>query len=416
MFHKNAHDGVQNGTSRRLLDRVRLLSRSAAAALFLCVAAQAASAAPTVFGARIGEHPDKTRFVLDLSEEVAFKLFVLADPYRLVIDLPTVDWALGGGVLPGGGLIRSLRFGNFDPTTSRLVLDLDGPAKVKESFFLPPGGGSEPYRLVIDLVPASAEEFAKEAQRTAPAPAAAAAPLPTLKPEAPPGKRLIVIDPGHGGIDPGAIGTNGTYEKQITLAAARELEAALEATGRYEVVLTRDSDLFVPLRDRVEIGRRAGGELFISLHADSHDRASVRGASVYTLSETASDKEAAELAQRENKSDVIAGLDLSDRYDDDVAAILITLTQRETMNCSATFASLLVPELGKTIRLLNHTHRSAGFRVLKAPDMPSVLVEMGYLSNPKDEAMLRSKDGRAPLVEGIVETVDRFFAKKRCWT
>lgn len=396
--------------------RIGRAALAAFALLLVFAATTAARAEPTVFGARIGEHGKTTRFVLDVSEKTAFSLFSLDDPYRVVIDLPAVNWAIGGGAAPGGGLIKRFRFGSFSPTTSRMVLDLAGPATVESSFVLPPSGEAQHYRLVIDLVPVSAEEFARQAALSAPPPPAAATPVPTLKPEAPEGKRIVVVDAGHGGVDPGAIGHNGTYEKLVTLAAAKELKSALEATGRYVVVLTRERDIFVSLRDRVEIGRHAGAELFISLHADSHDSTRLRGASVYTLSEKASDKEAAELAARENKSDIIAGLDLSDQYDDDVAAILITLTQRETMNCSATFATLLVPELGKKLNLLNHSHRSAGFRVLKAPDMPSILIEMGYLSNVKDEAMLRSPAGRAPLVEGIVEAVDRFFAKKHCWT
>jgi len=375
-----------------------------------------AAAQPTVLEARIGVEPHQTRFVLELSEAVDFKLFSLDNPPRIVLDLPPVEWAIGEGASPGDGLIKRFRFGRFDPTTSRLVLDLSAPAAVVNSFLIPSGEGVARPRLVLDLAPVGAEEYGRIVAATPPAAPEPAVPVPAPKPEIHANKRLVVIDPGHGGVDPGAVGRDGAYEKIITLAAARELKVALEASGRYAVVLTRESDIFLPLRERVEIGRRTQAELFISLHADSHDSDDLRGVSVYTLSERASDEEAAQLAQRENRSDVIAGLDLTADYDDEVAAILVTLAQRETMNCSATFATLLVPELGKKVTLLNKPHRSAGFRVLKAPDMPSILVEMGYLSNPTDEAMLRSKEGRGPLIEGIVAAVDRFFAKKQCWT
>ncbi|KIM00767.1 N-acetylmuramoyl-L-alanine amidase [Paramagnetospirillum magnetotacticum MS-1] len=222
------------------------------------------------------------------------------------------------------------------------------------------------------------------------------------------GVPVIVIDPGHGGVDPGATGVSGTYEKHITLAMARELKAMLEHNGRYRVHLTRDRDVFIRLRERIAIARAQGADLFISLHADAVQSPQIRGLSVYTLSRNASDAEAQALAEKENKADLIAGIDLT-HESADVANILIDLAQRETMNRSAGFATELVDEVGQEMDLLGNTHRFAGFAVLKAPDVPAVLVEMGYLSNESEEKMLRQPQYRARLAKSIAKAVERFF-------
>ncbi|MCR6631721.1 MAG: N-acetylmuramoyl-L-alanine amidase [Magnetospirillum sp.] len=222
------------------------------------------------------------------------------------------------------------------------------------------------------------------------------------------GKPVVVIDPGHGGVDPGAIGVSGIYEKYITLAVARELKAALEKNGRYKVYLTRDRDIFIRLRDRIAIARQYNADLFISLHADSVANPQLKGLSVYTLSQNASDSEAQALADKENKADLIAGIDLS-HESADVANILIDLAQRETMNRSAGFAGGVVDEVGREANLLGNTHRFAGFAVLKAPDVPSVLIEMGYLSNEAEERNLRQPEHRVKLAKSISRAVDRFF-------
>ncbi|MCW8863187.1 MAG: N-acetylmuramoyl-L-alanine amidase, partial [Rhodospirillales bacterium] len=225
-----------------------------------------------------------------------------------------------------------------------------------------------------------------------------------------PARRVIVIDPGHGGVDPGAIGVSGIYEKNITLSVAREIKKSLESTGRYKVVLTRDRDIFIRLRDRFEIARKAGADLFLSIHADTIRDRNIRGASVYTLSEKASDKEAAALAEQENKADLIAGVDLS--HEDPVLAnILIDLTQRETMNQSSHLAEMLVDEMGKSVRLLRNAHRFAGFAVLKAPDVPSVLIELGFLSNRHDERLLRDSRHRVRVAGAIGRSIDQFFTR-----
>ncbi|HSV28634.1 MAG TPA: N-acetylmuramoyl-L-alanine amidase [Candidatus Omnitrophota bacterium] len=222
------------------------------------------------------------------------------------------------------------------------------------------------------------------------------------------GRPVIVLDPGHGGVDPGAIGVSGVYEKFITLAAARELKEQLERSGRYKVHLTRDRDIFIRLRDRVALARQYNADLFISLHADAVQNPQIKGLSVYTLSQNASDAEAAALADKENKVDLIAGIDLS-HESADVANILIDLAQRETLNRSAGFAGGIVDELGREITLLNNTHRFAGFAVLKAPDVPAVLIELGYLSNEYEERNLRQPVYREKIAKSISRAIDGFF-------
>jgi N-acetylmuramoyl-L-alanine amidase len=239
-------------------------------------------------------------------------------------------------------------------------------------------------------------------------------PIPPPVPKAKPRgdiRHVVAVDAGHGGVDPGTIGTSGIYEKVITLAMARELKSRMEATGRYRVVLTRDRDIFLPLRERVAIARAHGAELFISLHADSNPNPKTRGGSIYTLSEVASDKEAELLAAKENKADLIAGMDLS-HESPEVTSILLDLAQRETMNYSATVAAMMVKELSKSVQLLGKSHRFAGFAVLKAPDVPSVLFELGYLSNRSEEKLLKQSDYRRKLADAVTRAIDRFFKQR----
>jgi len=224
------------------------------------------------------------------------------------------------------------------------------------------------------------------------------------------GKHVVVIDPGHGGVDPGASSVGGIFEKELTLVAAKELKRQLDASGRYQVVLTRDRDIFLPLRERVQIARAAHAELFISLHADSIVGSSITGSTVYTLSAKASDAEAAALAADENKADAIAGANLGD-YPDEVADILIDLAQRETKNDSAKYAHDLVDQLDKNGRTVEHGIRSGGFAVLKAPDFPSFLLEMGYLSNAKEERELRDPAYRTRLMSSVRRAIDLYFAE-----
>jgi N-acetylmuramoyl-L-alanine amidase len=386
-----------------------------AAGLVSAAPASIAETAAEVTEARAWKHPTYTRLVLEMSAAVDFSIFTLVAPDRLVVDFPELDFRLPPTPLGGRpvGAIKTMRYGLFEPGTSRLVLDLAQPARVKRSFLIPPAEGM-PHRFVLDLEETDAAAFARAARTTAPAavPAPASEPPAATVPRRADGKHVVVVDAGHGGVDPGAISAAGHYEKHIALAAARELAARLEATGRYHVVMTRDRDIFLRLRDRVAIARRAGAELFLSLHADSIADASVRGSHVYSLSKTASDAEAAALAASENKSDVIAGLDLAE-YTPEVHSILLDLSQRETNNSSAEMANRLVDEFKHTNgHALNRLHRQAGFAVLKAPDVPSVLIELGFLSNRDDEALLATAEGRARIIEAIVHAVDRHFAPR----
>ena len=368
----------------------------------------------SVTGVRIGAYQTKTRFVLDLSKRFTFQVFALADPYRIVVDLPEVDWKLDPRAKIRSGLVTGFRYGLFAPGKSRMVIDTGTPVKVSKAFLLEPNGRFG-YRLVLDFKKVSREAFLRDVRRLPPAPKVRPRP-PTARPERRQSRGLpvIAIDPGHGGVDPGAIGASGLREKKITLALARELRRQLLASGRYRVVMTRDRDVFRRLRSRIAIAQRAGARLFISLHADSMENRRIRGASVYTLSETASDKEAAALARKENKADLIAGLDLSDQSPV-VAKILIDLRQRLTKNQSAIFASGLVRELGKTVRMLRNTHRFAGFAVLKAPEIPSVLVELGYLSNATDERLMRHRRHRSRVATAIVRAVNGFFTRQQAY-
>jgi N-acetylmuramoyl-L-alanine amidase len=221
---------------------------------------------------------------------------------------------------------------------------------------------------------------------------------------------LVMLDPGHGGIDPGCIGARGTYEKDIVLSTAHELARQLGASGRFRVALTRTDDEFVALPERVARAREANADLFLSIHADALPEERMRGASVFTLSEQASDKEAAALAARENQSDeLVGGVDLS-RHTPEVSDILLDLTRRETNNESIKLARDLVNELGQRVRLLNNTHRSAGFAVLKAPDIPSALVEIGCLSNREEETLLQAGAYQRRIALGLVQSVTDFFA------
>lgn len=387
-------------------------------ATMLAAPAQPAHAnAPSVTDVRLGKSGETTRFVLELSGKVEAKAFTLADPHRLIIDLPALDWELASDFVPSGrGLVGSFRYGLFRPGNARVVIDLAGPAAVSRSFVLPPDAATgRNWRIVFDLVATSDAAFRQNAGWPDARPSApvASAPQPDMPARQPVSnaRKVIVIDAGHGGVDPGAIGGRGTREKNVTLAFAKTLGDALRASGKYEVHLTRDTDIFIELRERVAIARRHNADLFISVHADSIERRDVRGASVYTLSETASDAEAARLARKENEADVIAGVDLGGEVDE-VRNILIDLAQRETKNLSVRFAQTLIPKIAEVTPVLRNTHRFAGFRVLKAPDVPSVLIEMGFLTNSDDEVSLTSGTWRQKTAKALARGIDAYFAER----
>lgn len=381
-----------------------------AAVVLLSCFAFAAAAGPTVHSVRTGVHADKTRLVIETSERVEPNVFLLANPPRLVVDIVDATMREDDEEQVARGLIRNVRVGRVALDRIRVVADLAKPVRF-ERLFLPPGNGKA-HRLVVDMRPGAMARADVRAALTR-MDKLRRPPVPMHRDEVMAARNrdrpVIVIDPGHGGIDPGAIGRGGTYEKRVTLAFARELRDLLQAGGRYKVALTRTRDVFVPLRKRVAMARRWNADLFISIHADSIENRRVRGGGVYTLSDKASDKEAAALAARENRSDVLAGVELGN-VDEDVAYILIDFAQNQTLNQSVRFAKLVVPELNREMRLRKRAHRFAGFRVLKAPDVPSVLVELGYLSNRKDERVLTSSRDRKRLASALVRAVRHYFA------
>jgi N-acetylmuramoyl-L-alanine amidase len=387
----------------------------------------AAWAQATVRDIRIAPHEDSVRVVIELSRKVAFQYLTLEDPPRLAIDLPEVAWLVpeSEGLRQVG--INGYRFGRYRPGVSRLVVDIAQPFAVRRVFELP--GASTGHRIVFDLAiggqvqdpqltlagtnpdtdPAGAVNGAPNGELSLKPEQQVAVITPYRLPQKKPEPRTIVIDPGHGGVDPGAIGVTGVYEKDVVLAMGLELRRQLEATGRYQVVMTRERDQIVRLRDRIRIGREGNGELFVSLHADSLVRApAIDGAMAYALSEKASTREAARLAAKENRADILAGVDLTD-HEQVVTAILIDLAQRDTNNKSMRFADILMGKLASVTELTRRRPSQAGFVVLKSPDTPSVLVELGYLSNREDERALTNPAHLARLAKAIVDAIDGYF-------
>lgn len=399
---------------------------------------------------RFGAHPDKTRLVFDLSEPRDFRTFTLADPYRLVLDLPDFTWRVGALPHNPNAGITAVRHGNLEAGISRIVFDLNRPITIQSAFIIPKQDG-KPDRLVIDIASASGAEFSQNAGKTfgtlslgqgnlaaqipqSPPPSQsgnllnnsaysatrisppnqpppeAAPPQPATKPSIVLNKKpLVVIDPGHGGVDPGTVGANGQYEKHVVLALSQALKEELEGTGRYRVLMTRDNDIFIKLGDRVKFARDHGADLFISVHADSMPKPGVSGASFYTLSDKSSDEHTAKLAARENKADLIAGIDLSVE-DEDVANILVNLAMRDTMNQSKYFANTLVDTFHTDgLKLLDRTHRYAGFAVLKAPDVPSVLIEAGFMSNKEEANRLSTPAHRKLFARSVRGGIDAYF-------
>ena len=358
--------------------------------------AQGPAAPAGVQKVRFGGDRTETRVVIDLDRAAAGKLISdgMSDQ-RLVMALPSV---IVSGDLQGTGQGLVKRW-IIDEAAggARLRLDLAGKAEVRRRFLLPPGDGATAYRYVIDL---------KAVDGAAPAPQAPRLSLASLPVKAAPLrlKKVIVIDAGHGGKDPGSLGAN-VYEKDVTLAAAKALKERLERTGRFQVVLTRETDTFIPLEGRVQIARRADADLFISLHADSGPDVSTRGASVYTVS----DKGAERVGLVLDKDDWLMKANMPGR-DRAVSQILLDLSQRATKNRSAAFAQLLLTNVGEETPLLRRSHRDAGFIVLLAPDVPAVLLEMGFITNPDDEAFLTTKSSRGRLVNAVADSIEAYFS------
>lgn len=380
---------------------------------------------PVATAARVAGDAKQTRFVVDLDRKVDMRAFLLGDPYRLVLDLPQVTFNLPAGTgTAGRGLIRAFRYGLVMPGGSRVVLDLTGPAKIEKSYVLD-AANEQPPRLVVELAAVERSAFRPsrpddDRPQLRPAIVADAGgtvgvevtgTAQTAKTADP--RPVVVIDPGHGGVDNGTQAPSGETEKTLVLDFALALRDRIEKTGKYRVVMTRSDDTFVPLGDRVKIARKNTAALFVSIHADALPKreGDAQGATVYTLSERASDAEAERLADAENKADAIAGIDLTEEPAE-VADILIDLTQRETRAFSNRFARTLVSEMKTVARMHKHPLKSAGFRVLKAHDVPSVLVELGYVSNKADLQHLVSESWRSRTVGSVAQAVDAFLGKR----
>lgn len=384
-----------------------------------------AAAFPIASDVRIAGDDKQTRFVLDLDRKIDVRAFTLADPYRVILDVPQVNFQLPAGVGQAGrGLIKAFRYGLVMPGGSRIVFDLTGPAKIEKAYVLDAANG-QPSRLIVELATVDKATF-KQAlvvdgktqlrpsvdERTKATVVADATGAPKGA-DGPDLRPVIVIDPGHGGIDNGTVAASGEAEKTLVLDFAKALREHIEKGGKYRVVMTRSDDTFIPLGERVRIARNQKAALFVSIHADALPRGEgdAQGATVYTLSDKASDAEAERLAESENKADAIGGVNLTEEPTD-VADILIDLAQRETRTFSNRFARLVVNEMKSVARLHKHPLKSAGFKVLKAPDVPSVLVELGYVSNKDDLQHLVSENWRTKTVGSIGQAVEAFFGKR----
>jgi N-acetylmuramoyl-L-alanine amidase len=357
--------------------------------------------------ARVTGDTHKTRFEADLSKAVSYSVYVLANPYRVVIDMSHVGFDLppGSGREPQG-LITSFRYGMIEEGKSRIMLDTNGPVLIAKSQAIA-AKGKKPAHIVVDLVETSQEAFDETYAKDHPELQTAAiskaedAPVST-------DKKTIVIDPGHGGIDPGASSPNKTREKDVVLSYGLALKDMLEATGHYNVVMTRGDDSFVQLEHRVKIARDHKADLFIAIHADTVAGEEARGTTVYTVSDKATDAEAEALAQKENRADIIAGIDLGSA-NKQVADILINLAQRESKNQAMFFSKKAVAELKQVTVMTGKPIRSAAFVVLKAPDVPSVLVELGYLSSQHDEKLLTSAKWRKQMAQALTNAIEKYF-------
>jgi N-acetylmuramoyl-L-alanine amidase len=406
----------------RPINRTFALLRWTIAVLSLVVPALAAVAEeapppekgdiPVMFDARVvGDHT-RGRFIADVSRNLEMAVFTLADPYRIVIDMPEIRFALPRSEARiGRGLVADFRYGLISAGKSRIVIDVTVPVLIDKSFVVAPTDG-QPARLVVDVVPTTREKFleANRAYRQQQIASAEEKADRSLSAVARTGDRpMVVIDPGHGGIDSGARGPAGNIEKDITLSFAKVLGEKLRETGLYDVAFTRTTDVFVPLGERVAIARQNDADLFMSIHANSFRGRSVRGATIYTVSEEASDKMAEEMAELENQSDILAGIDIDGEDSDEVKDILLDLTKRETRNFGVTFARNLVKEMGKATTMFKIPHQQASFKVLEAPDVPSALIELGYLSNKGDEKLLVSEEWQAKAADSVTEAVAAYF-------
>ena len=369
---------------------------------------------PVALDVRVSGDESVSRIIVDFDRPIEGRPQLLDHPWRLVLDFDRIRFGFDPNPEQWTGLVRDLRWGDMSDINSRIIFEMDEPFRI-ENISNVENAETDTHRIIIDLAKTDSTTFKAallDRMRTSAVVNREAKSNRLGIEGVAPNRRgafRVVVDPGHGGIDNGAIGRNGTIEKDITLAFSKELKAELETRPGLDVILTRDSDVFIPLNDRVQFARQHNADLFISIHADSVRQKYVRGATVYTISEKASDSVAAEIAEAENKSDAIAGLSFEDEPED-VSDILIDLARRETLGFSVQFARLAVNSISQEVRMIKNPHRYAGFRVLRAPDVPSVLVELGFLSNVEDEKLLNQADWRAIIARRLSNSVAQFAA------
>lgn len=366
---------------------------------------------PLALSAKVEGGDEDMSITLIFDRKVDMVPQLLNHPWRLVLDFERLGFGFEIDQKDWSGFASDMRWGDMSDVNSRIIFEMDKPFRIAE-IKAQENKGNDTFSLVLSLKQSDSDTFNAAmidnmrtnavVQRDTKSDRLGVSAKPVVSK-----KFTVVLDPGHGGIDSGAVGRHQTLEKEIVLAFAKELKARFDAEGNVEAILTRDSDVFIPLNDRVQFARQSNADLFISIHADSIRENYVRGATVYTISDKASDNVAASIAESENRADEIGGINFADEPED-VADILVDLARRETLGFSVQFARLAVSKLQEETKMINNPHRHAGFRVLRAPDVPSVLIELGYLSNAEDEKQLTQASWRAKIVNQIAESVSRF--------
>ncbi len=368
---------------------------------------------PVAFAGNIAGDTASTRFFLDFDKKLTAQTFYMDNPNRIIIDLDeTVFNLANNNSLQPRGLIESVQFGRISAGRSRVVLTLALPVEIIKAS-LSQKLDDDTFRFLLDMDSTDEQTFSallKQQHLTLGTSGNVAQKGDRVIRSVPKseGRFVIVVDPGHGGIDGGAVGRRGTQEKDVVFSFAKKLRTELQKIGPFDVKMTREDDVFVSLRNRLDFGRRNKADLFISLHADSLRQRFVRGSTIYTLSKKASDQLSQRLAESENRADLVAGLVVEEEVEA-VTDILVDLTTRETKRFSKRFSSLLVRNLGSEVRLIKNPQRSAAFGVLKAPEVPSVLIELGYLSNEEDEKLLKSNVFQEKASKAISKSVLDFF-------
>jgi N-acetylmuramoyl-L-alanine amidase len=408
------------------MPRRREVLKFAAAGLTLLVSrvGAGATAAGSILAVRVWPARDYTRVTLEHDRPITYSHLLVKDPERLVVDIEGIEFnsvlqSLPAKIIEADPYIRLIRAGRNKPGVVRVVIELKG--EVKPQVFALKPVGEYGHRLVFDLFPAEPADplmaLLEKSDGSAPKPEpkqAGKAPVEADKPEQKPDVArmvTIVLDPGHGGEDPGAIGRGGSYEKHVTLSVARRLKEKIDATPNMRSVLTRDGDYFIPLNQRVQKARRVQADLFVSVHADAFIKPTARGSSVFVLSETGASSSAARwLANKENSADLVGGVNLGVK-DPYLARTLLDLSQTATINDSLKLGKDVLGELGR-INTLHKAHvEQAGFAVLKAPDIPSILIETAFISNPEEEKRLNDEAYQDQMAEAILRGIRRYFAK-----